>query len=136
MSCNHRNEQNESTYQPSKRGKFEVCSRCADRFPCGDHSCAHYDCRQERGQQPRCYYCEATLTGPKGQEDSTWTIVHKRGGDVTTHYCCRDAAATTPRPDIVSRARGGYFPEPCNHTFVSSQKGPIEPELLKKMAAG
>ncbi len=130
--CSHRTPEGLSTYEPSKRGKFEVCSKCNDRFPCSDHSCAHYDCRPERGQQARCYYCEGQL--PAEGRNDTWTVVTKRGGDVTAHFCCRDAHTHTPRSDLVTRARGPepYYPETCPHTFAD--KAPIDLGLLKTMA--
>lgn len=134
MSCRHRDSDGKSLYQPSKRGTYEVCSGCNDRFPCADLGCSHFDCRQERGQKPKCYYCGETLmVDAKGDG---WTVQHKRGGDVTTHYCCRDASSSTARADLVARAKGpnGYYPEPCSHTFES--KAPIDHEILKKMANG
>jgi hypothetical protein len=130
--CSHRDAEGHSTYRPSPRGKFEVCNQCSDRFPCGDQACAHFDCREARGQQPKCYYCEETLQAAKKYD--TWTIIHKRGGDVTAHYCCRDSHAHTPRADLVARARGSdpYYPEPCPHKFEDKQ--PMDLRLLKTMA--
>jgi hypothetical protein len=87
--CNHRDEQNQCTYKPSKRGKHEVCTKCGDRFPCANAQCTHFDCQMERGQKPKCYYCEKRMDGAKDEE---WTTQNRYGSTMTVHYSCKEAA--------------------------------------------
>lgn len=131
--CTHHDSDGHSTYEPSKRGTHEVCRLCEDRFPCSASTCAHYDCRPARGQQFKCYSCDGQLAADA--QGDTWGTMHKRGGTVTIHYCCRDADARTARADIVARARGPhpYYPEPCSHDF--EDKAPMDLAMLKSMAS-
>lgn len=117
-------------FVPSKRGKFDVCS-CGERWPCAGKDCGHFQCWEERGELPVCHFCRERLSGPHNTEEATWGSMSVRGKTRAGHYCCRDANSTTPRNEIVGRARGAnsYWPEKCEHKF----EGKVEHEEQLRM---
>lgn len=95
-------------YEPSKRGAFEQCKECGDRFPCRDADCGHSDCMEARGKLSLCHYCRKRVTGnPSGffvkdsslaelrehDPEGTWTRWAVWGRTRTVHYACRDQRA-------------------------------------------
>jgi hypothetical protein len=74
-------------WQQSKRGSFEVCSVCQDRFPCQGNDCGHLDCHEARGKAPMCHFCKKIVTGPRKE---AWGTGNIRNHTRTFHYLCRD----------------------------------------------
>ncbi len=78
-------------WSPAKRGDFEVCSSCNDRFPCQGNTCGHLDCIEHRKKDPQCHFCNKTVRGTRGEEWGTG-VVH--GHTRSFHYACRDEHAS------------------------------------------
>jgi hypothetical protein len=87
----------ECSFQQSKRGAFEVCSRqgCNERFPCAGNDCGHLDCIEVRGKPPKCHFCSNQVKGLRGEDWGTGLVHgHTRAFD----YSCRDGQAPAAEP--------------------------------------
>lgn len=118
-------------FTQAKNGKYEFCS-CGDRFPCADKACSHPDCVSARGATPKCFFCGDKLKGENNTETSNWGNMLVRGQTRQSHYCCRDANGSTSRREIGCRAKRGYSPEKCDHTFEGKEE--LSKEEVKTLA--
>jgi hypothetical protein len=74
-------------WEQSKRGAFEVCATCKDRFPCAEDTCGHLDCIEKRAKPARCHFCRRLVEGPRNDD---WGTGNVRGITRAFHYTCKE----------------------------------------------